>query len=112
MSILLFGKKAERTHENQMLRAFIQVLKADRQHTDKHLILIANSTWNNAEVDLVCILPSSILLVDFKDYTGHLTAKENGPWMIVEIASTATFSPKLLVKPSIFKTLIYNLYSP
>lgn len=82
MSILLFGKKAERTHENQMLRAFIQVLKADRQHTDKHLILIANSTWNNAEVDLVCILPSSILLVDFKDYTGHLTAKENGPWMI------------------------------
>ena len=82
MSILLFGEKADRTHENQMLRAFIQALKADWENTDKDLILIANSMWNGAEIDLVCILPSAILVVDFKHYSGHLIAAENGPWDI------------------------------
>ncbi|WP_205342327.1 nuclease-related domain-containing protein [Denitrificimonas caeni] len=82
MSILLFGQKAERTHENHMLRAFIQVLKADWKYTDKDLVLIANSRWNGSEIDLVCILPSSVLLIDFKDFKGHLIATENGPWMM------------------------------
>lgn len=54
MSILLFGEKIDRTHEKQMLRAFIQALKADWEDTDKDkdLILIANSMWNGAEIDL------------------------------------------------------------
>ena len=82
MSILLFGQKAERTHENKMLREFIQGLKADWENADKDLVLIANHKWAGAEIDLVCILPSSILLIDFKDYTGYLVATDTGPWMI------------------------------
>lgn len=53
MSILLFGQQADRTHENKMLREFIQLLKTDWGHTGKDLILIANSMWGGAEIDLV-----------------------------------------------------------
>lgn len=95
MSILLFGQQADRTHENKMLREFIQLLKTDWGHTGKDLILIANSMWGGAEIDLVCILPSSILVVDFKHYSGHLSAAENGPWMIdgVEVKGGSKVNP-------------------
>ena len=95
MSILLFGEKADRTHENKMLRAFIQALKADWKNTDKDLILIANSIWEGVEIDLVCILPSSILVVDFKHYSGNLKAAENGPWTIdgVEVKGGSKTNP-------------------
>lgn len=85
MSILLYGERADRTHENHMLRAFIHELKADWEDKNEHLVLIANSMWNGAEIDLVCIFSSAILIVDFKDYSGHLTGTENGPWLIDDI---------------------------
>ncbi len=95
MSILLFGQKADRTHENHMLRTFIQAITADWQHSDKDIILIANSMWHGAEIDLVCILPSAVLMIDFKDYKGQLTAAENGPWMIdgVEVKGGSKQNP-------------------
>lgn len=80
MSILLYGQKADRTHENKMLRAFIQALKADWAGSGKDITLIANSMWDGNEVDLVCLLPTAVLIVDFKHYSGHLVGGENGPW--------------------------------
>ncbi len=82
MSILLYGQKADRTHENKMLRAFIQALKADWGSAGKDITLIANSMWDGHEVDLVCVLPTAILVVDFKHYSGHLIGTENGPWQV------------------------------
>lgn len=82
MSILLYGQQADRTHENQMLRAFIQTLQTDWAHADKDIVLIANSMWNGAELDLVCILPTAIIVVDFKHYSGHLEGTENGLWQV------------------------------
>lgn len=95
MSILLYGQKADRTHENYMLRTFIQAIMADWQHTDKDVVLIANSMWNGAEIDLICILPSAVLMVDFKDYKGQLTAAENGPWIIdgIEVKGGSKANP-------------------
>lgn len=95
MSILLYGKNADRTHENQMLQDFIQTLKADWENADKDIILIPNSMWNGAEIDLVCILPSALLLIDFKNYKGHLTAAENGPWLMdgVEVKGGSRENP-------------------
>lgn len=95
MSILLYGQKADRTHENHMLRTFIQAIAADWQHADKDIVLIANSMWNGAEIDLVCILPSAVLLVDFKNYQGQLTAAENGPWLIngIEVKGGSKANP-------------------
>lgn len=85
MSIKLYGEQANRTQENHLLRAFIGALAADWSHQDKDLILIANTMWAGAEIDLVCILPSAILVVDFKHYAGLLQASENGPWLIDSI---------------------------
>ena len=82
MSILLYGQKADRTHENKMLRAFIQALKADWAGLGQDITLIANSMWDGNEVDLVCLLPTSVLIVDFKHYSGHLVGGENGPWRV------------------------------
>lgn len=82
MSILLYGQKADRTHENKMLRAFIQVLKADWAGSGQDITLIANSMWDGNEVDLVCLLPTAVLIVDFKHYSGHLVGGENGPWRV------------------------------
>lgn len=80
MTILLYGAKASRTHENQMLRALLDSL-ADRWATSTDWIyVIANSMWNGAEIDLVCVLPSAIVVADFKNYHGRLTGTENGPW--------------------------------
>lgn len=44
------------------------------------IIAVANAMWNGAEIDLVCILPSAIIVADFKSYGGKLTGTENGPW--------------------------------
>lgn len=82
MSILLYGQKADRTHENKMLRAFIQALKADWGSAGKDITLIANSMWGGHEVDLVCLLPTAVLVVDFKHYSGHLIGTENGEWTV------------------------------
>lgn len=82
MSIFLYGQTAERTHENDMLRNFIQTIALDWHSAEKDITLIANSIWNGAEIDLVCILPSALLMVDFKDYGGQLAGAENGPWYI------------------------------
>ncbi|NLY12377.1 MAG: hypothetical protein GXZ10_02035 [Gammaproteobacteria bacterium] len=82
MSILLYGQKADRTHENKMLRAFIQALKADWGGAGKDITLIANSMWDGHEVDLVCLLPTAVLVVDFKHYSGHLIGTENGEWTV------------------------------
>ena len=113
MSILLYGKNADRTHENQMLQEFIQILKADWEHANKDIILIPNSMWNGAEIDLVCVLPSALLLIDFKKYKGHLTAAENGPWLMdgVEVKGGSRENPyhQLLInKRSVMKWLDHH----
>jgi hypothetical protein len=82
MTILLYGEKANRTHENQMLRAFLDSLEDRWATSTDWLYVIANSMWNGAEIDLVCILPSAIIVADFKNYHGCLTGNENGPWQV------------------------------
>lgn len=80
MSIIVYGEKASRTHENQMLQAFLERLADRWAASDDWIFVIANSMWNGAEIDLVCILPSALLVADFKGHGGKLTGTENGPW--------------------------------
>lgn len=80
MTILVYGEKASRTQENQMLQAFLERLEPRWGTSTDWIVVIANSLWNGAEIDLVCILPSAILVVDFKSHRGRLTGTENGPW--------------------------------
>lgn len=80
MTILVYGERASRTHENQMLQAFLEHLEARWATSTDWIIVFANAMWNGAEIDLVCILPSAILVADFKSHGGKLTGTENGPW--------------------------------
>lgn len=80
MSIVVFGEKAGRTHENLMLQAFLESLEERWATSADWIFVVANTMWNGAEIDLVCILPSGILVADFKSHAGKLTGTENGPW--------------------------------
>lgn len=80
MSILVFGEKAGRTHENQMLQAFLETLEDRWATSDQWIVVIANAMWNGAEIDLVCVVSGGILVADFKSHGGKLVGTENGPW--------------------------------
>lgn len=80
MTILVYGEKASRTHENQMLHVFLERLEDRWAGSTDWIVAVANAMWNGAEIDLVCILPSAIIVADFKSYGGTLTGTENGPW--------------------------------
>lgn len=80
MSIVVYGEKASRTHENQMLQAFLERLEDRWAASDDWIFVVANTMWNGTEIDLVCILPSAFLVADFKSHGGKLTGTENGPW--------------------------------
>ena len=80
MSIVVYGGKANRTHENQMLQAFLERLEDRWAASEDWIFVVANTMWNGAEIDLVCILPSAILVADFKSHSGKLAGRENGPW--------------------------------
>lgn len=80
MSIIAYGERAGRTHENQMLQQFLEGLEDRWAASDDWIFVIANALWNGTEIDAVCILPSAILVADFKSHGGKLTGTENGPW--------------------------------
>ena len=80
MTIRLYGEKAARTHENQMLQTFLDRLDDRWASSTDWIFVIGNALWNGAEIDLVCIQPSAILVADFKSHGGKLTGTENGPW--------------------------------
>lgn len=80
MTMHVYGERASRTHENQMLRVFLNQLESRWATSTDWIYVIANAMWDGAEIDLACILPSAILVADFKKHSGRLTGTENGPW--------------------------------
>lgn len=64
-----------------MLQAFLQGLEERWRDSDDWIFVVANSMWTGSEIDLVCVLPSAIIVADFKSHDGELTGTENGPWM-------------------------------
>lgn len=80
MSIFAYGERADRTHENLMLQQFLEQLEDRWAASDDWIFVIANAYWNGSEIDVVCILPSAIVVADFKSHSGKLTGTENGPW--------------------------------
>ncbi|MBY3476166.1 ATP-binding domain-containing protein [Rhizobium laguerreae] len=63
-----------------MLQQFLERLEPQWAASDDWIVVIANAYWNGTEIDAVCILPSAILVADFKSHGGKLTGTENGPW--------------------------------
>jgi hypothetical protein len=76
--MLVYGEKASRTHENQMLSVFLNQLESRWATSTDWILAIANTMWDGAEIDLVCILPSAIIVADFKKHEGKLTGPKTG----------------------------------
>lgn len=103
-----FGEKASRTHENHMLQEFLEHLEPRWGQSEDWIYIIANAVWDGAEIDFVCLLPSMVLVGDFKDYSGKLTGAENGAWLIdnvIEVRGGSKANPFSQLKTNKFRVI-------
>ena len=101
------GERPSHTHENRMLDSFIEAVRPRWERSEDLLVLVSNAYWNQAEIDLVCILNQALVVIDFKAYSGRITVSENGPWMkgSVPVAGGSKQNPLAQVKHNKFSVL-------
>lgn len=75
-----FGDYSSHKSELKMLNNFLSQLAPVYNGTDRWIYVIYNAMWSGQEVDLVCITQNSIIVADFKNYSGRLKGQENGEW--------------------------------
>jgi len=108
MTIKIYqGERPSHTHENRMLDAFIEAVRPRWERSEDLLVLISNAYWNQAEIDLVCILDRALVVIDFKAYSGRIAVSENGPWRkgSVPIAGGRKQNPLAQVKDNKFAVM-------
>ncbi|WP_162368834.1 nuclease-related domain-containing protein [Acinetobacter cumulans] len=66
-----------------MLDSFLNQLQLDWATENKWIYIIYNAIWDGQEIDMVCFTEHAIVVADFKNYTGKLGGKENGPWTML-----------------------------
>ena len=90
-----------------MLDSFIEAVRPRWERSEDSLVLISNAYWNQAEIDLVCILKSALVVIDFKAYSGSISVSENGPWRkgSVAIAGGAKQNPLIQIKHNKFAVM-------
>jgi len=101
------GERPSHTHENRMLDLFIEAVRSRWERSEDLLVLISNAYWNQAEIDLVCILKQALVVIDFKAYSGKIRVSENGPWMkgSVPIAGGSKTNPLAQIKDNKFAVM-------
>lgn len=69
--------------------------------------MVSNAYWNQAEIDLVCILQTALVVIDFKAYRGQISVSENGPWMngSVRIRGGSKQNPLIQIKHNKFSVI-------
>ncbi|WP_372404879.1 nuclease-related domain-containing protein [Acinetobacter piscicola] len=78
-----FGDYTSHKNEKKMLDQFLSQLEPVYGGQEKRWIyVIYNAMWNGQEVDLVCITQNSVIVSDFKNYSGSLVGQENGEWLM------------------------------
>lgn len=78
-----FGDYTSHANEKKMLEQFLSQLQPVWGNSSDWIYVIYNTMWNGQEIDLVCITQNSIIVADFKNYSGALTGQENGEWIIL-----------------------------
>ena len=78
-----FGDFSSHTQELRMLDSFLNQLQLDWATENKWIYIIYNAIWDGQEIDMVCFTEHAIVVADFKNYTGKLGGKENGPWTML-----------------------------
>jgi hypothetical protein len=101
------GERASHTHENRMLESFIEAVRPRWEKSEDSLVMVSNAYWNQAEIDLVCILQTALVVIDFKAYRGKISVAENGPWMNgnVRIRGGSKSNPLIQIKDNKFSVI-------
>lgn len=83
MSLKIYQSDPYRqTHEREQFESFSNICKECFAKTAEPNILFGNICLNGAELDALLIKPDAIIIIEFKNYGGHVTATENGDWML------------------------------
>lgn len=81
MSLLVYKMSDyENTAENEQFRAACKSLKKYFARRDDLYLFIANYCIFDCELDALLIKPDAIIIVEFKNYSGNITAVNNGKW--------------------------------
>lgn len=83
MSLKIFkNQEYEFTHENEQFRKLEEILKERFDKTDELNLLFANIYFGGVPLDALFVKHNAIIVLEFKNYTGELTAAENGDWSL------------------------------
>jgi len=65
-----------------MLLVFLERLEERWVERTDYIFAVAKSMWNGAEIDLVCILPTAIVVANLKIYGDKLIEAKGGSWKV------------------------------
>ena len=81
MSLKIYkNQEYEFTHENEQFRKLVEILKNRFDKTDELNLLFANIYFGGVPLDALFVKRNAIIVLEFKNYQGKLTAAENGRW--------------------------------
>lgn len=84
-------QKFDTTHENRYFRDLHLLLEKNFKEEDSSIVLIGNVNIRGHSLDALILKKGAILVIDFKDYQGHLTFSENGPWKLKDKKNKTIF---------------------
>jgi len=82
MPFMEYWSKFDHTHENEFFRNLSRKLKQKFDNENGLHVLVGNISVNGRAIDAIFIRNGQISVIDFKDYSGKLYFRENGPWRI------------------------------
>lgn len=83
MSLKIYkNQDYEFTHENEQFRKLEEILKERFDKTDELNLLFANIYFGGVPLDALFVKRNAIIVLEFKNYTGELSAAENGDWSL------------------------------
>lgn len=71
--------------ENKQFESLVSFLEAEYKDSEELCYLIGNFNIEGVELDALLITAGGIRILEFKNYGGHILARENGPWKAGDI---------------------------
>ncbi len=73
------------THENRLFDALRKELARAWGDSEDLIILLGNFYCHGSEIDAAILKKNSIIIIEFKDYGGHISFSENGSWFADDV---------------------------
>ena len=73
------------THENYIFDSLRKELARAWGDSEDLIILLGNFYCHGSEIDAAILKKNSIIIIEFKDYGGHIRFSENGPWFADDV---------------------------